>query len=368
MTLRWMEGFEIRQAAVLQRETYGVSNGSHVGNTPGSFPGRKQGTSANIGGLDFSTFISPQLVGAVTNTWTVQWAFQKTSRTSYGAGNPLINFYDQANGLQMQFKIVDGTRAGTWAVEAFRGATSLGKTKDYAWGARGDTWVVFQATVVIRTGTNGSINLKTWDYYNNVTANELNLTLINTADQGSDGIDQVGWGMDGGSRFDDIIVMDDAGSINNAQTSTPLLVFGQLPIGDPGSTDWIPSSGVNHYDRVDSSSTSTTHDLTEVSSDTVTDHDQFSMQSVTQMSNAGTPPIIGTQIDIHGAMKNSGSRQVRVNIDDPAGGNADVATSLTFSDLVVTARTLILETNPVSTVAWTLVDLEDHYVGIKLHA
>ena len=86
------------------------------------------------------------------------------------------------------------------------------------------------------------------------------------------------------------------------------------------------------------------------------------------MSDGGTPTIAGAMIDIQGAMRNSGSRTLRVNVDDPVGGNADVATDLIFSNLSPTARTLIMETNPVSTVAFTLADLEDHYFGFKLQA
>ncbi len=368
MTMKWMEGFEARLHETLQAETYGQDGTGGYGGiaTAGlGTIGRKIGKSLRTTGA--ATFTSPVLVGSPTNTWTVQFAIRKGLKATM-VGTPGVKFYKQAAGLQLEIRIVDGARPGTWALEVFRDVTSLGKTKDYAFGGP-RTWMCFQAKVVIST-TVGSVNIKAWDYFNNATT-DLNLTVINTAFQGSNGMDQVAWSVNTQNstslQFDDVAIMDDAGSVNNTQTSVPFLVYGALPASDGPTVDWDPSTGGSHADHLNSVATSAGNSK-EVTSDTVTDLDQFDFADIPEMSNAGTPTIAAVMVDIHGAMKNSGTRTLRVNVDDPVGGNADVATNLVFSNLVLTARTLVMETNPVSAIAWTLADLEDHRLGFKLQA
>jgi hypothetical protein len=368
MTMRWMEGYESRLHETLQAETYGQDGtGGYSGAAAGGAgtAGRKMGKSMRMS--DNSTFLTPVLVASPTNTWIVQFAVRKGTDSTI-AGSPGVKFFKQASGLQMEVRQVDGARTGTYALEAFRGVTSLGKTQDYAYGSQ-RTWMCFQIKVVIDT-TVGVVNIKAWDYFNN-SSTDLNLTSQNTADQGSAGMDQVGWSinsqLDTVEQWDDIVIMDDAGAVNNAQTSVPFLVFGALPAGDGPTTDWDPSTGATNWNLLASVATAAGN-AEEVTSDTVTNLDQYDFADIPEMSDAGTPAIAAMMVDIHGAMKNSGTRTLRVNVDDPVGGNADVATDLLFSNLVVTARTLIMEDNPVSAAAWTLADLEDHYIGFKLHA
>lgn len=369
MTMRWIEGYEIRHHETLSEETYGQDGtGGYAGQASGgaASAGRKIGKSM-VSGAN-ATYTTPVLVASPTNTWIAQFAIRKHLKTGL-SGTPGMKFYKQASGLQLEIRQVDGARAGTWALEVFRGANSLGKTQDYAWGGQ-CTWMVFQVKVVIRDGTDGSVNIKAWDYLNNsVTA--LNLTAIDAADQGSDGMDQVAWSINtqasSQNRWDDIVIMDDAGGSNDDQTSVPFLVYGQLPVGDGPTVDWDPSRPGTHWDLLNSLP-HLAGNAEEVTSDFLTDLDQFDLADVPEMSDGATPAIAGMMIDIHGAMKNSGTHTLRVNVDDPSGGNADVATNLVFPNLILTARTLILETNPVSASAWTLADLEDHRIGFKLFA
>lgn len=368
MTMRWMEGFEARLNNTLQAETYGQDGtGGYGGATLAEEgqPGRKIGTA--LGGSEFTQFTSPTLVPSPTNTWIICFAWRKGNKSNI-AGTPGFRLFREASGQQLELRIVDGTRTGTWAIEVLRGASSLGQTQDYAWGGE-RTWMNFQVAVVINTGTGGSVNIKAFDYNNNATT-DLNLTSIDTADQGVAGMDQVQFlpasELDAFQVVDDIVIMDDAGSQNNAQTAVPFLIYGQLPITDQ-TVEWDVSTGSNHAAVLDDPAISA-GDGEEVTSDTVTNLDQFLMQTVPEMSDAGTPTIVAIMVDIHGAMKNSGTRTVRVNIDDPVGSDADVATDLIWSDLSLTARTLVIEDNPVSAAAWTLADLEDHYFGFKLHA
>jgi len=369
MTMRWIEGFEARLHENLQAETYGQDGtGGYGGVTTAGAgtAGRKIGKSLRVS--DGATFTTPVLVPAASNTWIIQFAIRKGAGTNM-AGGGFVKCVLNGSGTQLEIRQVNGAREGTWALEVFRGVTSLGQTQDYAYGGQ-RTWMCFQAEVVINTGTSGSVNIKAWDYFNNSTT-ALNLTSQNTADQGVAAMDQVIFALndqlDSVEQWDDIVIMDNAGSVNNAQTAVPFLIFGALPNGDGPTVDWDPSTGSTHWNLLASVAT-VSGNGEEVTSDTVTELEQFPFADIPEMSDGGTPAIAGMMVDIHGAMKNSGTRTLRVNVDDPVGGNADVATDLIFSNLVLTARTLIMETNPVSAVAWTLADLEDHYIGFKLHA
>ena len=368
MTIRWIEGYEARLHETLQGETYGQDGtGGYNGVAAGGAGagGRKIGTSMRVS--DFARFTTPKLVASPTNTWIVQFALRKAASSTI-AGSPGFGFFKEANGQQMEVRIVDGGRPGTYALEAFRDTTSLGVTKDFAYGGN-RTWMCFHIKVVIST-TVGEVNIKAFDYYNNAET-VMNLTGQNTEFQASAGMDQVAWALnsqlDTIEYFDDIVIMDDAGSVNNAQTSVPFLVYGALPSADGATTDWDPSTGANHAVLLNSASTLAGNNE-EVTSDTVTNLDQFDFNDISEMSNAGTPAIAAMMVDIHGAMKNSGTRTLRVNVNDPLGSDSDVATDLVFSDLVLTARTLIMENNPVSAAVWTLADLEDHQIGFKLQA
>ncbi|KKK82163.1 hypothetical protein LCGC14_2806150, partial [marine sediment metagenome] len=256
MTVRWIEGFEARIHHTWQVETYGqdgtggYSGAAMVSNVTGRKVGKALAANAA------SLFTTPKLVASPTDTWIIQFAWNKTEDTAV-SGAPGFRLFRQASGEQLEIRVVTGVRSGCWALEVFRGAVSLGKTQDYPWGGP-RTWMVFQIAVVIHTSA-GSVNIKAWDI-NNASSTALNLTGINTADQGVNGMDQVQFAPASTSgathRIDDIVIMDDAGSVNNAQTSVPFLVYGQLPLDDGPTTDWFPSTGSAHYLLLDEPSTS----------------------------------------------------------------------------------------------------------------
>ena len=99
MTMKWIEGYELRHHETLNAETYGQDGtGGYAGVATGGATtiGRKIGKSMRVTGA--STYTTPVLVGAPTNTWIAQFAIRKGAKGII-SGAPGMKFYKQASGL-----------------------------------------------------------------------------------------------------------------------------------------------------------------------------------------------------------------------------------------------------------------------------
>lgn len=364
MALRWLEGFEVRQHSDYFGRLYTYSGSAGV---LSSF-GRKQGSALLSGNSSFAT---PALVSPVQNTWIVQVALRKSSTAVIGAGTPGV-VLQNSGGDQLEMRLVDAASpdTGGYRIEVRRGATVLATSTrvfQYSdspfWG-----WWVFQFKATVRTGTNGSFEVRAWDALGNQST-IVSGTTTNTANQGSDGADRVVFRVAGTTFFlDDVVVMDGSGSSRNDFTSAPVVVYGELPNADvAGELDWLPSSGGAHFSLLDDPADSP--GLTdEVTSDVIGDVDLLGFsQSQLDLIPSGPTPL-GIMVDIEAAMKNSGSRTIRVRVKDGV-DQADASTDMVYNSTAKASRVTILEQNPTGTPAdWTVAELKTVELGPKVTA
>jgi len=264
--------------------------------------------------------------------------------------------------------------AGSYRVEIRRGATVLAtSTRVFNWSAGTPGWWVFQLKATIRTGTNGSYEMKAWDSQGNVITVFSATSSVNTANQGTDGADRIAFrNATGFATFmmDDIVVMDSTGSVNNDFTAVPLVVYGELPNADvAGELDWVPSSGSTHFNLVSDAATFPAG-TGEVTSDVVGDVDLYGFaQTQLDLVPTGAPPTIaGIMVDIEALMKSSGQRTVRVRVKDST-NQADDSVDMVFTTTGKVSNFTIMEQNPTGTpAAWTLAVLKTVEMGPKNNA
>lgn len=371
MTLRWMEGFEHRQTNNFNLRNYaswaGAGGISAAGNA------RKHGSAAFSTNSQFQT---RALVGSVANTWIYQFAVRKADANGMGGATVFFSLSNSV-GEQLAVHLLEAPSpdGSAYKIEIRRGATVLATgNRLFRPGTAGRGWWTFQLKATVRTGTNGSVELRAWDSFGNSSTIVSATTGINTANQGSDGADRVGFGIGGTSTaffyIDDIVVMDSAGSVNNDFTSVPIVVYGERANADVGGElDWVPSSGVNHFALVQDAPTSS-EETGEVTSDVTGDVDLYGhSQTQLDLVPTGAPPtVLGIQVDIEGLMKSSGQRTVRARFKDST-NQADDTTDMVFNDTAKISRHALLEQNPTGTpAAWTLAVLKTIEFGPKNNA
>jgi len=127
-------------------------------------------------------------------------------------------------------------------------------------------------------------------------------------------------------RFDDVYVCSLIGSMNNNYLGD-VHVETIFPNADGAHNDWIPNSGVNHFDRV--SEVSPDSDTTYVSSQTVGATDTYDYPSL--ITSAGG--IFAVQTNLWAIKTDAASRLVapvvRRGTSDSVGAPAPLATSYT---------------------------------------
>lgn len=157
------------------------------------------------------------------------------------------------------------------------------------------------------------------------------------------------------SDIDDFYVCDGTGSANNNFLGDRRVIT-LLPDGAGNYTQWTPSAGSN-FQCVDEASMNSDTDY--VSSSTAAQKDTY---------NFGAVGIAGTVagIQVNGAIRkdDAGSRTVRrivrVGATDYNGANVSVLDSYAYSIAEV------LQTNPATSAAWTVSDINSIEVGVEL--
>lgn len=372
MALKWIEGFENR----LEDDYFSRSYASYTGQT-GSFgvTGRL-GYGNAIEALN-AQFETRALVSSLQNTWILQFAIRKPDDASMSTNYGTFLFRNALGaGDQFEVRWVEAAApdTGGFRFELRRGATVLATSRVFQYSSTARGWWVVQLKVTIRTGVNGSYEMKAWDWLGNVETVFAATSSVNTANQGTDGADRVFFRSNGGGTadfdLDDIVIMDSTGSVNNDFTSVPILVVGELPNVDVGGeADWVPSTGVNHFALVDDANNLPT-ETGEVTSDVVGDVDLygFTQTELDLAPTAAPPTVLGVMVDVEALMKTSGSRTVRVRVKDSA-SQADDSTDLTYTDTAKISRHAIMEQNPTGTPApWTVATLKTIELGPKLNA
>jgi hypothetical protein len=296
----------------------------------------------------------------------VGFAVQKPTVTAFGASSTAGIQLRNAGGEQCSLVLIDAG-SGSYRVRLKRGSTTIDTTTGaFPWGGR-RSWMYFQLQVTVRTGTNGAYELKSFDYLNNATV-EFSDTLVNLAEQATDGADRIkiSWGTDsaGNVTIDDIFVLDSTGALNNDFLTKPPLIMGALPSAAGNQSDFTPDAGDN-YTNVDDAATTTT-DTDKVTSAVVSDVDLYNYENFSLVHTSGTD-VIGVQVMSSAAMVASGSRTVRVRVRESAaeatGGN------VVLSDLILDTYRQMFDQNPTGTPAvWTKATVEVAEFGIEIQA
>jgi len=360
MSLRWVEGFEVRRSLDYYTKLYGTVSGSFGGVT-----GRKHGFGTEF----FNDAIrTPALVGSVSNTWFVQFDMRKTTD---GTGSGTILEIRDGTGEQFNLQIINSPSfSGNFRIEARRGTTVLETSGDIPWGATARGWFVYVLKVVVRTGVNGSFELRRFDRLGN-SSTILNTAGVNTANQAIDGADRVQLAAPATNlQFDNFLVWDDvnspAGTVFDDFHTVPFLVYGMETDGDGNQTDWDPSSGGTNWNLVNNApNNSSGVDSSEVTSQAVNDVDLYTMDDVGP-SLSDSPTIRAVAVTVRHRMKNSGSRDLEVRVRDVSASEADQGTPITVSSTSVSADMRIMEQNPVTTAAWTETEVDGVELGMRV--
>lgn len=360
MSLRWVEGFEVREVNGYFDELYGSVSGSFGGVT-----GRKHGRAVAM----FNDAIrTPALVGSVSNTWFVQFDMRKITGST-GTGE-ILQVRD-GTGEQFNLHIIDSPSfSGNFRIEARRGSTVLETSGDIPWGATARGWFVYVLKVVVRTGVNGSFELRQFDRLGN-SSTILNTAGVNTANQGTDGADRVQLQAPNTNlQFDNFLVWDDvnspAGTVFDDFHTVPFLIYGMETDGDGNQNDWDPSSGGANWVLVNNPPNNDSGvDNDEVTSQAVNDIDLYTMDDVGP-SLSDSPTIRGVAVTVRHRMKNSGTRTLQVRVRDVSLSEADQGTAITVSSTSVSSDMRIMEQNPVTTAAWTETEVDGVELGMRV--
>ena len=334
MTLQWYEGAEVHAIGADYDRMYqsggaGMARAASPRVPPGSFA-----LSNSAAG---NPLVTPSL--GVQNTWFVGIGMTES------AADDVVFSFRKAGVEQCYLKRIDQT-GNLFKLAIMRGAVEVDITTDTY---DSTIWHYFELKVVVRTGTNGSYELR----HNEVTVASLTGSSVNLAEGGSDGADIFGFAPVG--KSDDIYILDDQGSVNNTFLGDSA-VYEILPDGDGDVTDWTTSTGSSHFDLVNNLG------VEYVSSDTNTQKDLFDFAA---LPTTGLGAIFGLMTVPTCRMEAVGSRTLKPvfrNAADAEGDGANfVVTGVASLDYPV-----IMELNPVSSSAWTKTDIDDGQLGVEV--
>lgn len=345
MTLKWIEGFEIGRMKTELEDKYDYYDGPpNTGYSP-RIPG-----GGNAG--QPSRMRTPSL--GTQNTWYIGFGMRKTN----ASGNiDLTLFKDTSDQVQLRF--IPDFPTPTFKIALYRGATLMSETgSDFAT----DTWYYIELKTTVRTGTNGSYELRV----NEVT--KFSASSINLANAGSDGANKFYWGYTTAwsNRLDDVYILDDQGSINNSWLGDSQ-VEGIHPIQDGDDSDWTPSTGSDNYAMVDDPQSA--YNITDyVTGDTAAERDLYEFGNIQELS--GT--IRGIAVINFGALDQAGSRTFKNKYKTDGGGTLyDLPSNGSPEQHAVSSTGFagfmtIAEENPDTTTNWTTTDLNNAQFGIEM--
>lgn len=365
MALRFMEGWETRRTNIFASRIYGATSGATFADV--TIPGRKRGVALESTNFAMAT---RALVPSVQNVWIVQVAVLKRS-TGAIVGSDIQIQNSVGEQITMRFVDAGSPDVGAYKVQIVRGATVLA-TSAATFPVTASTtrgWITFQLKVTVHPSA-GTYEVRAWDWLETSSTVIAGATSQNTANQGTAGADRVRFSLAASGAamtFDDMVVMDGTGSVNNDFTSAPILVYGELPASDvAGELDWIPSGGGSQASLVDDPATGDGF-TDEITSDIVGDVSLFNFTNaqVALIPSSGTPTILGIMVDVEAQMKTSGTRTVHVQVKDGA-NQAEDTVDLVFNSTAKVSQYAVIQQNPTGTpAAWTRAVLQTLALGPK---
>lgn len=362
MTLRWLEGCEGNESVTFIERKYrtydGLGFGFNYGRAPLTNCLRDTSGSAATPSLSST---SPE-----HDTWIIGFAFKCDESSSAGSptdtqftGFELISNTDVSPTEQVSLQLVrDDVFIYHWALK--RGnqlSSTVIATSSKFWAQR---WYYFELKVKVDPSA-GTYELRQDG------VDIMSGTGANTAASGDAGMDSVKIHMDADFenglvyyQMDDIYILDTLGSYNNDFLGD-CMIDAIYPNADGDVSDWVPGTGVTHYNLVDDSTT--TQDGTDiVSSDNTDDVDLYEYGTPTWVLDN----IRGIQICTCHNMQSSGSRTFVHAMRDISNNDNLGPTTITSSSGTWSTDCEIIEKEPQGSAAWTLSDLTDYQFGMKV--
>lgn len=375
MTLRWLEGGQSCQVTAIFARLYATLAGT-VGSTALDQRGR---TVFSSGSLVLTT---PALVGAVANTWICGFRTNMVSGILDAAptARPGIMFKNSV-GEQIRIEAVDTTAtnkpgSGKFKLRVMRGATLLATTvEEFSQNNSVNNWTYFEWKVTVNTTTNGSFSLK-WHTHksrNNTATWDAAATGINTANQGTAGADRAVLSWDTGGTdliaVTDIYICDSAGAVNNDFLGE-LLIESVKPDGTGTTNQWVLAGGAATVeDAIDepNGTQSVGEDDKGITSDIV---GQITLATMSNLVTLTSVTIVGIQTRLYGRMDTGGTRDVEFFYRKTTGSPAEVGSGVLLqpNSGTMIGKADTRETDPNTSAAWVIADINAMQIGVKLAA
>lgn len=347
MALLWIEGFESfgttnGNAPVGLKQKYDNSvDDASVGTVQA---GRIAGQSLRL--TTGGTFIQKYNLSAGSTTMIVGFGFYQDALT---ATNVIFQFWDNTNVQGTLAILTSGlwrySRGGTLGSEG----TALGTSSGSA--ITTGTWFYVELKVKFH-GSTGTVDI--WVNGSNV----LSLTGQNTDRTGSTNGTSVMFegslNANDHTQLDDIYVLDDSGSVNNARLG-PQVVKMVIPVSDAGTNAWTPDSGSNHWDRL----TDNPRDTTSYLADGTTGH-----RELFNMGTAHSAAIAGVQVNAVAAITDATVYSLKNSTHTSGGTDTDQA-AITIADIAYQTVANVIEKNPETSALWTEAGLNGCQFGFK---
>lgn len=374
MTLRHLDGFEGQRDVALFARSYASTSG-----TIASQSGQRIGNAIASNNLVVRTF---DLLdgGADQNVWVIGFAFRATSTgwSNSATTHPYFAFRN-AGGEQIRLEIAPSVQSfpggSNYKIRVVRGSTTLATSVQTFNGANADgSWTYFEFKVTVRTSTNGSFSARYHDKKNRnqtVTWDAAN-TGVNTANQGADGADRAEMSLSNNNTvtlaLDNVYILDGAGSVNNDMIGE--VEIEAMDVSSNGDTvQWLTNGGAASLEDAWNESAivqSTAEDDSRVSSYSV---GQISLATLTNPVFLRNVAIVGTQMRVFARMEASGTRDIQHFYRKTTGTPAQVGTKITtLSSTTIVCSTDTRETDPNTSAAWVVADLDGLQVGVELDA
>ena len=340
MALRWMEGFETfgssgRTGLDLIADIKDKYDSNTSLNTGGELvSGRSGGLAYQFGDYDDELHLLFDNQG----TWVIGFAYKHQN----GSGQ-LVGLYQGSTSYpqcELNVNSSDEIEIKSNSVVLGTGSTQMVTGQ----------WYYIEWKVQI--GDSAATELR----INGVT--DIDITGVDTKKYAGDDVSLIVFYalMSSGDCIDDIYVLDGASGLNDFLGEVEIEAI--FPNSDYGTCDWTCSTGTDHYALVDDNPPD--DDSTYVSTDTVDHKDLFDYQDV-----SGDAGILGIQINTLARVE-SAARNLTPMVR--SGGIEYAQTAQSVTDTSYDEFVTILETDPNTSSAWTVTNLNAAQFGVKMTA
>lgn len=368
MVLRHTEGFEGQRNVTILARLYATATGT-IASATGYRGARSAITSNNI-------VLRPVdlLNGAADeNVWILGWAMRADSTNGMGTGYFALRS-SAGEQLRVSFIAANESKPGgnRYRLRVLRGATTLA-TSNETFDAQNTelSWTYFEFKATVRTGVNGSFS----GVYHTRRQSNIPITWdaastgINTADQGADGADRFEFAIATQSLgLDDMYVCDGSGAVNNDFLG-PINIEAIDVSANGDTVAWeIQGSAASLEDAWNEAAItqSTAEDDKRVNTKDVA---AIELAALANLVDCRNTPVIGTQVRITGKMEATGTRDVQFFYRKTTGSPAQVGTKIvTFSSTALVTHADTRDTDPNTSAAWVVADMDGLQVGAELDA